>query len=308
MDDLIVAGPKGGRHETLMGDLRGRFTFGKWKEAQQEATMYVGRRIRQAHDGTITMDWEKYIRERLSLVPISRERARDSGAECDDKEISQLRGILGVLGWVAREGRFDIVGIHSLLSSSFPRPTVRDLLDANAVVSRLLKTATLTIDLHPVDLDDGVFIGYSDASVGTAKEGASQGARIIGFCSSNTLKEGKGRCSLLHGHSRRLRRKCSSSLAAEAYAASATMGQMELAARFLQEVALGLRLSETQPPSGPDRCLAVLVTDSKSLYDHIFKGGAGACLYDKRCAIELGSSGRAWRNFMPRSDGSHIRR
>ena len=112
--------------------------------------MYVGRRIRQLKDGLVLQDWEKYIRERLAPVEVTRERRREREAKCTEREVSQLRAVLGVLGWAAREGRFDAVGSRSLLTSSFPQPTVQDLLDVNQVVERLLKSAHLTTKLHPV--------------------------------------------------------------------------------------------------------------------------------------------------------------
>ena len=81
VDDLSTAGPPGGRHDVLMGDLRRRFTFGKWVSAKQEGTMYVGRRIRQLDDGTVLQDWEKYIRERLAPLEMTTERRREREAK-----------------------------------------------------------------------------------------------------------------------------------------------------------------------------------------------------------------------------------
>ena len=135
--------------------------------------------------------------------------------------------------------------------------------------------------------EDGVLVSYSDASVGTAKGGASQGARIMGLCPASVASGLESQFSVLHGHSHRLRRKCASSLAAETYAASEAMGEMEFAERFILEVGRAYPVSRPLWPSEKRRCRAILVTDSKSLYDHVHKGGSGACVQDKRCAIEL---------------------
>eukprot|EP00971_Amphidinium_carterae_P243895 4843420-Amphidinium_carterae.1 len=66
--------------------------------------MYIGRQIREDRGG-IYMSWEKYIKERVSEIELPRERLRDPKSHLDEQEIRFLRGALGSVGWVAREGR-----------------------------------------------------------------------------------------------------------------------------------------------------------------------------------------------------------
>eukprot|EP00971_Amphidinium_carterae_P347700 6489823-Amphidinium_carterae.1 len=60
------------------------------------------------------MSWEKFTKERVSEIDLTKDRLRDPKALLNEQEIRLLRGALGSIGWVSREGRCDVSGIHSL--------------------------------------------------------------------------------------------------------------------------------------------------------------------------------------------------
>ena len=74
IDDILSIGYT--EHDRRLGMLRERFKFGKFKYLQElpEGATFNGRRIRQAMDGTISVDMGKYVEERMAPVSIERGR------------------------------------------------------------------------------------------------------------------------------------------------------------------------------------------------------------------------------------------
>ena len=80
---------------------------------------------------------ERYIREKLNPIDLKRGRLSGPKAEPTTGEKSQLRAVIGGIGWVARQARPDEAYTASLLQSSFYEATMKDLSDANASIRRL---------------------------------------------------------------------------------------------------------------------------------------------------------------------------
>eukprot|EP00971_Amphidinium_carterae_P255567 5073679-Amphidinium_carterae.1 len=77
VDDILSGGPRDPKsvHAQNMSRLQERFKFGKW-QGIQSGSMYIGRQLREDRGG-IYMSWEKYIKERVSEIDLSKERLRD---------------------------------------------------------------------------------------------------------------------------------------------------------------------------------------------------------------------------------------
>ena len=59
-----------------------------------------GKEITCLDDGSILVNQPIYTQEKVAPIPIARERARQKMSKCTEKEITQLRGLLGELGLV----------------------------------------------------------------------------------------------------------------------------------------------------------------------------------------------------------------
>ena len=89
---------------------------------------------------------------------------------CSPVEIEQLRALLGVLSWIAKETRADIAGKVALVQQAFPRPMIKDIISANIIAKELLQEPELGIKVMPIPmarLRAGVI---TDASWGNARE------------------------------------------------------------------------------------------------------------------------------------------
>lgn len=85
-------------------------------------------------------------------------------------EIEQLRTLVGVLAWVAKETRCDLAGKTALLQQSFPKPQVKDLITGNQLAKEALDYKHLGIRAMPIPLERLHAGVITDASWGNAKE------------------------------------------------------------------------------------------------------------------------------------------
>ena len=76
---------------------------------------------------------------------------------------------MGALAWLAKETRPDLCGRTSLLQQSFPRPRVRDILQANALAQEAIKCPA-GIRISPIPLHRLRVSVVTDASWGNATE------------------------------------------------------------------------------------------------------------------------------------------
>ena len=132
-DDLFHGG--GERHLQQMEKLRGKYKLGKytWKTGR-----FVGKDIKMEEDGSILISQEFYVESRVQKIPLTRERKRRKYSVCTPLEIEQLRTLVGVLAWVAKETRCDLAGKTATLQQSFPRPQVKDLIAGNQLAQEAL--------------------------------------------------------------------------------------------------------------------------------------------------------------------------
>ena len=164
-DDLFHGG--GLRHLQQMEKLRNRYKLGKytWKTGR-----FVGKDIKMEEDGALLISQEFYVESRVQKIPITRERKRRKYSLCTPVEVEQLRTLVGVLAWVAKETRCDLAGKTAILQQSFPKPQVKDLLTGNQLAQEALDFKHLGIRAMPIPLERLHAGVITDASWGNAKE------------------------------------------------------------------------------------------------------------------------------------------
>lgn len=116
-DDMLHGGDY--RHWQNMEILRSRYKMGKFATG---GGRFVGKEIEKNQDGSFLLHQQFYTQDKMEAITISRERKRHRYSKCDDKEISELRTLLGGLSWVAKETRPDVAAMHALsFGSPFDR-------------------------------------------------------------------------------------------------------------------------------------------------------------------------------------------
>ena len=164
---------------------------------------YLGMNIDES-DGDIYFSQDSYI-DTAEEVEIRNKT--DKSRVLNKEEQALFRKICGQLNWISTLSRPDIAFDDCQLSTKLSAAAVRDILQANKILRKLkqnrssIKYVALT---QPWKL-----VVYCDASYANLKDGSSQGGMII------FLVDGEGRALPITWISKKLRRICRSTIAAE---------------------------------------------------------------------------------------------
>ena len=109
-DDLLHGGTD--KHLSKMEELRQKYTLRKYTWITGR---FVGKSFTPLEDGSLRIDQEFYTTARVQEIHLSRDRKRQRYSVCSPVEIEQLRALLGVLSWIAKETRADIAGKVALI-------------------------------------------------------------------------------------------------------------------------------------------------------------------------------------------------
>ena len=147
-DDLLHGGTE--KHWEHMQWLNRRYKLGKFSRGDGR---FVGKEITCRPDGSFLVHQQLYA-QKIQPIGITRERKKQRYAYCDEKEITQLRGLLGGLARLSKETRPDLAGRVSILQqSSLPHPYIQDIIEANVLAKEAVKYATTGLTVHPIPPD-----------------------------------------------------------------------------------------------------------------------------------------------------------
>ena len=163
-DDLLHGGDQ--EHLDRMEQLKKKYKMGK---CQFEQGRFCGKNYKTLEDGSIKIDQENFVQEKIQVIPLTTERRRQRYSKCTSEEISALRGLLGSLAWLAKETRPDIAGRVALLQQTLPTPRIRDIIEANLVAAEAYKNASSGIRITPIEIVNLRVGVVSDASWGNSQ-------------------------------------------------------------------------------------------------------------------------------------------
>ena len=229
---------------------------------------YVGIDVKQAQDGSISINQESYLKG-VNSLSIDKERSNQKEETVTDSEKQQLRMIIGQLNWLSGISRPDISFRVSELSSSIKDAKVIDLLKANKALRHVKNTQSYIQFPKLHSFEDLRIVVYSDASYANLPNGGSQGGHLV------FLSDTKGFCCPLAWHSTKIKRVVRSTLAAE------TLALVEgLETAFLMAKTVGEIISGKKESMIPIYCK----TDNKSLFDAV---QTLKTINDKRLRVEM---------------------
>ena len=174
--DMLGAGcPRSPRYKAVTDLLRENFSFREWKE--EELTLeYCGCQLEKTEAGGRRLHQEPYMGK---IKPISFSKGRPMSDYLLDKEITQVRGLLGSLQWPGVQTSPHLQCSTSMLAGQITKATVQTLHECN----RLLKFAKENKDVslhynrlcHPDELQ---LLCFFDAGFTARTDGSSQGGYI----------------------------------------------------------------------------------------------------------------------------------
>ena len=302
VDDVMVAVESSDFAQQTVERLNARFPFGSWQKICEEkaGVSYCGKEIKLHHPDKyhdqhrITLGQDGFIDGRLEQIKLSRERAKQGEEHVTDVEKTDFRSVVGSLQWLVTQSRPDLAFQVNQLQKRIADLRVRDLLRANSVVKDAYKHRQV-LEFHNLG-DDVEILAFHDASlfnsVGVEIEDReeadvllqgnekrlvySQKGAMIGLIkrgSTATVGE-RVRMNVVDWRSSTNKRVVESSLSAETHAAIMAHGL----ARYCQAVLLEMKFGQDVITAFEDEDFQEhtpmnMVTDCKSIYDHINKDG-----------------------------------
>ena len=280
--------------DEVMERVQQRFTFGA---VDQGSFRYCGRTIADNGEYIEITSPETLKKVKPIFIKDSRQRKPTDAATAEEQ--SQMRGVLGSLGWICRLCRPELSYRTSALQGRQSSPTVGDLVDTNKLLSSAQKTSDNGIRFHKrtFDFNDSVILSITDASHaaeihtginGRDKGYRSQGGRMIFLANKMPSLDEPAQVHLLEWSSTTLKRVCRSTLQAE------TLSSM-LGSESAQHLRAALYGSLCPKPPGRDESWAISacdfkeinwLTDCRSLVDYM-SSTVGSAVSDKRLAIDL---------------------
>ena len=281
VDDCATGG-EGAKYSRALEDLKKRFEFRKWRI--HDGDFCGSRYVQCPKDFCITMTQEKFT-EKLRPLRLSRQRMLSKESLLEPDEVKCLRPINGGLNWLSTQSRPDLSSQVSFSQQAFPTPAVADAVLANNAIRRAKQHAQLPLVFPAIDPTQLAIMCHADAAYANGRDGATQAGYMISFTDASIDKGMVAPWVPAFWRSHRLPRVVNSTLSAEAQSMTAATGMAEWMTLMLSEALDGKTFLRSCWSGGSKRACIVL-TDCKSLYDHLTSKSAPT-LDDKRTALDV---------------------
>ena len=165
VDDLLWCGLED--MQNVMLAVQKEFKFGMVEDDEMK---YCGRIIKQSTDG-IRVTCPSVL-DRTKAIYVEPQRRKQLSAQATPSEISQLRSVVGSLGWLGRICRPDICFRVNPLQAVQQRAQVRHLIEANKLLNFGMQDRDkgLFYARKAMKLEEAIIVSVTDASFGQSLE------------------------------------------------------------------------------------------------------------------------------------------
>ena len=278
VDDCALGG-HGPVFEASVAKLKERFPFRKWRVRHGE---FCGAMYSQQDDGSIRMSMKTSVDK---IKPATIPKGKSTEALLEAHQVKVLRAINGSLNWVTSQARPDLAAQTSFSQQSFPNPKIKHLRNVNTIVRRAKQHADLDITFKPIPLQDLAVCCHSDAAFANVGN-HTQAGFMIAFTHKSLNQGEMSAWNPAAWRSYRLTRAVSSTLAAESQAMATASGTVEWMCLLLHEIMHGPFDVRESKQVLQQHC-PILVTDCKSLYDHLQSPSSPTAVEDRRTSIDI---------------------
>jgi hypothetical protein len=279
VDDGLIFGDMSNKtYRDARTKINQNFNIKEWHklnaDVKRDDEEYLGARWNQdLSKDVITCDMDRYFKT------ITREeepsKKIDGETELDSKQQKGFRSKVMKLAWPVRHVMPQLSYCISYLSSKLNQATVDDLRKLNLLIDEskeLLSKGEGKITFRKLDLDNLVVVTSLDASF--AKEpGMKSQCGFISMITTKNISQQPALCNIVEYSSTRISRVVKSTMAAESASLSLALDRLLYLRLLIEAVLYG------EPELGPNwrhelKVPGILVTDARSLYDHINKTGS----------------------------------
>ena len=240
----------------------------QWKEWEHGVFYQTGVKIRQQLDKSFLMDQAEYVKgiEKIYVNP-SRKAMKESMTT--ESEKTQLRAVLGAIGWRSEQTGPTHSADVSWQLSNVPQSTVKSIDDANKLVDRVREQADKGVTIHSHKGSDVLVpVVWADSAEGNRPDGSSTKGLVMSMAPLEIFGGIECDVTMVNWKAGKIDRMCRSSTAAETRAT--VDGEDELYGLKLQWLELlGNKVNWKKPDLLLRGLPGVCVTDSKGLYDKL---------------------------------------
>ena len=226
------------------------FIIGK---TENQSFAYTGFKLSQDNTG-ILLDQTEYV-QNLEILDLDTNRLRAKGVEMNQNELTYLRHYAGALNWAVGITRPDLSFDMISLSTHFKGGNVSALKQAHSVVKVLKKMPAYIRISNLGDTNNCELWVFSDAAHRNLNNNTDSAGGYIIFM----VNTKNGNCSPIEWRANKIKRKVSSTLAAEMLALSNAL-----------EAAIGTRDQIYEISAGKIHLKIKAITDNKSARDTIY--------------------------------------
>ena len=274
VDDGLLCGTK--EFYDVMEKVAKDLEFGK---RQERDFKFCGIRIQQDSDYTVHMD-QTHMVDDLEVIPIT--PGRPDSDKCSPAEITQLRGRIGSILYIVGLTRpFESYAV-SHIAGFVLLSNVEHLRAINKVITFMKSTRDYKLT-YPGGIKTDYLYTFHDSNFRKERDSGSQ-LGLLSYLGGPI--DSKGRVTpavLVRWTSRRARRVCHSTLAAETLAATAGLDLQSGLVFRLKEL-------DIHPES-------VLITDCRSLHDHVYSMTSKSAEILLPDVHELREAAMPWRSW-----------
>ena len=158
-----------------------------------------------------------------SSVPLKfRKDTCQTPKETSDGMLTNVKGVIGGLGWLASTGRPDMAAPHWIIPSGYDRRSPQLISQVNAAVKQC-HAVPVIITILPIPFAEVRWTTFTDSGFDTRERQRHQQGWLV--CATNKYfnQERSAPVSVLHWRSRKLTRKAGSPQLVETYAASSVV-------------------------------------------------------------------------------------
>ena len=276
----MTCGGKGEVWERAWKKLRQELPFRKIREGEGE---FVGSHLKQLSNFAIQVSQAKFA-ARVKGIKIPQGVAdRD---QVSAGILSQARGLLGAVTWLASQSRPDLQVLSSLGQQGLSKMTYGQARRLNTLVTRVKQHADLPITIPSIPPDQWELAGFSDAALQNASGGGTQAGSVVTLVRKGFGDGQEVEWAPLLWRSHRLPRVVVSKLSGETMALLETLGYLEwMACLLLEGRNPDFRVRDREKHYSQVQTWQVI--DAKSVYDHLRSNNPQSGVDDRRTALDF---------------------
>ena len=282
VDDMLGCGDATSMvYQGVIQELRKTFSFREWQDG--DSLEYCGASIHKDAGG-IRVGHQAYLKK---IKPMTLPKHVGPDHELSQRELTELRGLLGSLQWPAVQSSPHLQASTSMTSGSVATGRAQAVMDANRLLKFAKENADVGLSYPPLGPVENLrMITAFDASFCSRPDGSSQGGFFVLLAPRHILETKEDVYHILDWRSTKLPRVARSSLSAEAQAAGVAPDATEFACRFYEHLLHPLvplaQLLQMKSSLEP-----VMITDAKAVFDSYHREALVSNVTDRRSSLEI---------------------